>query len=192
MSEIENKIHNTEAPEVKKIDLRTVRDPYIKWVLKFSREIGKKKNSYEKFLLSQSAIEKVLMPRLINFVAEHLKISIPQRMVELNSEAVNHVYLAISHDKELFDLLEVARKKRNNDVIHRKINVENVDSQNDKKLLKAAIGANFAVLIAILDRFGKTPHPIPSLHLYSRGWNDCRKKILETMNAELEDIRNGK
>ncbi len=69
-----------------------------------------KSNMMEGYFYLWSLIEQVLLPRLIIFVANNLKISIPKFIFNSNQVVVQSFYLALSHDTKLYQLLDIRKR----------------------------------------------------------------------------------
>lgn len=149
------------------------------------KQIGKSlenRHFIEAYVLSWATIEQVLLPRLMKFIAERLRINLPKQIWNLNQYVFNQVYYCISHDKDLFNKLEKGRKLRN-EVIHEMYTQDSLRSIQ-KKSLKALEYNNKKLILPIIDRLsGKKI--IPSLTLYARGWNDAGKEV----NSRIERIK---
>src|SRR3989344_9610860 len=79
--------------------------------------------------LSWSAIEQLLLPRLIAWIADVLKIDLPKKVYNLNAQSINFLYLCISHDEKLYKKLEIGRKQRNK-IIHKLTSLGDTKSIN--------------------------------------------------------------
>jgi len=142
----------------------------------------KNKNSFEAYIFSWALIEQILMKELIEFISKNLKVDIPSSLWTSNQFVINSFYLAISHDVKLYGHLDKGRKNRNK-FLHELVNKFNKGSmeKETKKLIRHCIED---IIEPIFKRLlGDTP--IPSLTLYSQGWNACRKKTIEN----IEDIK---
>lgn len=94
---------------------------------------------------------------------------------------MNHFYLAISHDKILFNKLEIGRKERNK-IIHKF--VDSFDDKNMQTKVALAIKSNSDLSAMIFERLtGRAL--IPSLTIYARGWNDAVRKQNEKIDEYL-------
>jgi hypothetical protein len=152
-------------------------------VLKHVNSCLVKKNIFEAYFFLWALIEQVLVKQLIVFVSKYIKIKIPESLWRSNQLSINNFYLAISQDNELFQRLEIGRKKRNQ-IVHKLIEVHKkgiVDKQ-----IKEAFKKDFNSMDMIFDRLtGKSQ--IPVLMLYSNGWNDCvnhtKKNIDKFLNG---------
>jgi len=135
------------------------------------------KHFIEAEVLSWSTIEQILIPRLLKFIAGEFKMILPEGIYKLNSQSINYIYYCFSHDKKLYEKLEIGRGLRNQ-VIHKLFQENNIEKI--KKIAKESTKASILIQEAIMERFsGKVL--IPSLNLYRNGWNDCRMKTIEKL-----------
>lgn len=140
--------------------------------LEMMGEAMRDKHYLEAQVISWSLIEQVLLPRLIGWVSSTLKIKLPKDFSKQNAKSMNLIYLSISHDNELYTLLEKSRKQRN-EITHRLMSLVKIKDIN--KLSKDCIQTNMQIHLDITYRFDGTT-PIPSINLYKNGWNDCREE----------------
>ena len=135
-----------------------------------------RKNFIEAYIFSWATIEQAMIPRLIKFVAERLKIKLSKSIWASNQFIINQIYYCISHDKDLFNKLEKGRKLRNK-IIHKMYTHDKLSSIK-KEALKGIKHNHAKLMPSILDRLhGKVI--IPSLTIYVKGWNDALKKAIE-------------
>jgi len=165
---------------------------FFNWVTEEVGRISKKENLFERFVLTSSAIEQVMLPSLMKFVAKHHKIELSSEIFERGNQGhqINWLYYGLSHDRKLFDLLEKSRKTRN-EFIHRFYKSPKI-KKGQEKYIRHAIANNRKVMIEIINRFefkDGIHKDLPSLNLYALGWKDCKKQILETMNKKLQELK---
>ncbi len=148
--------------------------------IKYIKECLENKRSFEGYVYSWALIEQVLLVKLIKFIAKHLKIDVPGGVWKMNQMAINYFYYAISHDKELYDNLEMGRKKRNK-ITHELINQHSSDLL--KGDIKKALLHDWKKIISLIfDRLsGK--ETVPSLKLYSDGWNNAINRCVEIIKS---------
>jgi len=129
--------------------------------------------------LSWSAIEEILLPRLIGWIAKIQKIKLPEEVDRMGAQNKNILYLCISYDELLFRKLEQARKKRNK-ITHQLTSLSSLEDINIKA--KDATKDNVLLQQAIMKRFNGEVL-IPSINQYKKGWNDAlerlKKKLLD-------------
>jgi hypothetical protein len=119
--------------------------------------------------LSWAALQELLLPRLIGWIADNLKLKLPKEIYKLGAQGLNFLYLTISHDEILYKKLEEARKLRNQ-VTHTLTSLKEAGELN--KISKESTLLNITTQQEIMKRFqGK--FPIPSINLYRNGWNDA-------------------
>lgn len=127
--------------------------------------------------LSWAGVEQLLLPRLIGWIAKILEISLPKDIFKLNTQSINFLYLAISHDDGLYKKLEDNRKKRNK-MVHKLILLG--DKKSINKLAKECTVTHLELQQEIIKRFdGRIL--IPSINLYKNGWNDAVNKIVANL-----------
>ncbi len=140
----------------------------------------------EAHFLIWASVEQFMLPNLVIFVASKLEIIIPKDALDVNFVHLVKYYYFLSHDKELFQALEKARKNRNKltHELHKQ-----TDWKNIKKSFKESMKKDISTLLSLFqDRFnGKTA--IPSLALYTKGWNDALSGIVKKMEKEIKDIK---
>jgi hypothetical protein len=141
----------------------------------------KSKNWLSAYLVSWALIEEVMFVELLQYVAKHLKINIPKALWDKNQETKNMFYYAITHDEEMYKLLEAGRKERNH-VVHELIDTLEAGSM-DKKLKKDIL-YNMENIIKPLYQRMCGEIQIPSLTLYVKGWNDALSKTVEALRKE--------
>lgn len=130
--------------------------------------------------LSWATIEQLLLPRLIGWIAKVHKLSLPDEVYKLNAQSINLLYLTFSHDIELFQKLEQARKKRN-EIMHKLTRLGDVVSI--KKVAKESTKINVLLQEDIMKRFNGEV-PIPSINLYRNGWNAALDGVLEKLKLD--------
>jgi hypothetical protein len=139
----------------------------------------KNKHYLEAQTLSWAIIEQLLLPRLFTFIGKTLKISIPQNIFKRTIENIILCYLFISHDEELYNMLNMGRKKRNQ-IFHKICEQKNIESIN--RFAKASLLLNLNIQKDIMKRFSGE-FPIPSINLYRNGWNDAIAAFLKELNC---------
>lgn len=132
--------------------------------------------SMEAYILAWSVIEQFMLPDLIKIIASNLKIKVPKNLADTHSAQLIKLYYFLSHDLELYNSLEKARKRRNK-LVHSMHSHENW--LQIKKGYKTGTSEDIKPLLVLFrDRFtGKTK--IPVLNLYANGWNDMREETLK-------------
>lgn len=146
-------------------------------------EATKNKHFIEAQALSWTTIEQILLPRLIGWIAKVLGVDLPKDVSKLNAQSTNFLYLAISHDENLYKMLENSRKKRNK-IVHRLVEIGNIKLIN--KLAIECTLAHLELQQEIIKRFdGKIL--IPSINLYRNGWNDAKDETIK----HLKNIKFG-
>jgi hypothetical protein len=143
------------------------------------KQLGKAvddKHYIEAVLLAWSNIEQIRLPRLIKFVADQLKVELPNDIQKLNLQTTNLLYYTLSHDKDLYLKLEKGRWYRNR-IIH-KMYKENSLSEIEKLSKEATKYFLKEIELGIRDRYnGETK--IPSINLYRDGWNDALSQAVK-------------
>ncbi|MFA5876841.1 MAG: hypothetical protein WC880_00550 [Candidatus Paceibacterota bacterium] len=128
-------------------------------------------------MLSWSTIDQILMPRLIGWIANTLKLKLPKGLHKLNAQSINMFYLAISHDTPLFGKLEEARKSRNK-ITHQLVSLGVVTKINE--VSKGSTKSNILLQQEIMKRFNGEIL-IPSINLYRSGWNDGLDGVIKML-----------
>lgn len=140
----------------------------------------KDKHLIEAQALSWSAIEELLLPRLIGLIARILKISLPKEIYKLNAQSTNFLYLCISHDEKLYKKLEKSRKQRNK-IVHKLTSLGDIKSII--KLAKDCTKSSVLLQEEIIKRFNGDAL-IPSINLYKNGWNDALNSVIKKIRKE--------
>jgi len=131
----------------------------------------------EAYVLLWTSVEQFMLPALIGYIVRNLKLTLPARFAELQISQVTRLYYFISHDKELFLEIEKIRKSRNK-LIHKMYAEKSwVDVKTGFRKGMKEMTVTLELLRSRLS--GETP--IPSLQIYSRGWNDAIKKTKENI-----------
>lgn len=146
--------------------------------IKYITECLGNKKIFEGYIYSWALIEQVLLVKLIKFIAKHLKIDVPNGLWKMNQMAINYFYYAISHDKKLYDNLEIGRKNRNK-ITHDLINQHNSDLL--KKEITKALKHDWIKIISLIFNRLSGKEIVPSLKLYSDGWNNALDRIIENL-----------
>jgi len=139
----------------------------------------------EAYILAWSGIEQFMLPNLMRFIEKELNIKLP-KLDDIQASNLTRLYFFLSHDVELYNSLEKARKTRNK-LVH---SVSKHNSWSDvKKGFKKGLKEDVSPIMNLFqDRFkGKTP--IPVLTLYTKGWNDAlssEQDMLKKLISELE------
>ncbi len=177
----------SKLPRTRKIDYQVPNKVYLEFaktlegqiMLELKRSISDK-HYIESVLLSWSTVEQLLVPKLLTYVATSLKVILPGDLDKLNAQTLNLVYYSFSHDKELYDRLEIGRKHRN-DIVHKLYKQKTIDNiKGDCKKATRYILAE--IHKPIMDRFnGKVP--IPSVNLYKNGWNDALDEVINDIKG---------
>lgn len=137
----------------------------------------------EAAILSWATIEQIFIPRLVKFVARNLKLKLPEKIFEAKTSTLIEYYFCLSHDEILYNLLVEANKTRNR-LIHRLYKEEDLKRINNLALRFTE--RNIRDLYkGFIDRFSGSVD-IPSLKLYSQGWNDCRNETIKRISGLLE------
>jgi hypothetical protein len=127
--------------------------------------------------LSWATIEQLLLPRLIGWIAKIHKLDLPDEVYKLNAQSINLLYLTFSHDIELFQKLEEARRKRN-EIIHKLTTLGDVSSM--KRVAKESTEINILLQEEIMKRFSGEVQ-ISSINLYRNGWNDALNNVAKEL-----------
>lgn len=135
-----------------------------------------KGNRIEGYLLSWASLEQFMLPRLMRFIAEKLGLDLPKNLNELPTYQIIQIYYFLSHDKALYLELEKGRKTRNN-LSHRMYAEQDWPSVHKK--FRYAIKTNVLTLFKMFEARFHGKVAIPSLTIYSRGWNDAISKTVE-------------
>lgn len=130
--------------------------------------------------LSWSAIEQLLLPRLIGWIAKEFGVSLSKETDRLNSQNLNLIYLCLSHDEELYKKLEICRRQRNK-ITHKLTSLGDINSVN--KIAKSYTEANILLQQEIMKRFDGIV-PIPSINLYRKGWNDALNSAIKVIRKK--------
>lgn len=146
------------------------------------------KHFIEAHVLSWSVIEELLLPRLIGWIAKNLKINLPDGIFRQNAKVINFLYLTISHDKQLYDLLEQARIQRNI-ITHRVTEQKDIKSIN--LIAIRSTRSNVIIMQEIEKRF-QGEVLIPSINLYRNGWNDGLGSVIKKLDQTISFIENSK
>lgn len=130
-------------------------------------------------LLSWSYIEEYYLPTTINHIVGILKVKIDKDLVEKsNSYQLIRYYLLVSHDREMFEILEKARKLRN-EIIHGLMKSGNIEDVHTRAK-KCAYYNLHEALNSMLDREdGKVI--APSLLIAVNARNDLRAEMRERL-----------
>lgn len=177
------KIKSIETPKPDRKDNKIYNDLEIELLLQLSKSISGKR-FMEAYFLSWTIIEQFMLPKLIQFTAHNLSVVIPKGTERKNINQVISLYYFLSHDHKLYLALEKARKKRN-DYVHKIYNQDNWSAI--KNGYKTSLKGEIREVLQLFSSRFKGETKIPSLSLYSKGWNDCREKILQNFD-KLEEI----
>lgn len=139
----------------------------------------------EAYFLAWTTIEQFMLPRLTRFVAKNLKIILPKDFSGLQISHLIKNYYFLSHDRELYLVLEKARKNRNG-LVHEIYEKE--DWKSIKKEYRKYLVQDIAPLFTLFqDRFtGKTA--IPVLTLYTSGWNNALDMVIKRLKEKMEEF----
>jgi hypothetical protein len=138
--------------------------------------------SMEAYFLAWSTIEQFMLPRIIRFTANQLKIVIPKDALDANCVHLIKYYYFLSHDHELFLALEKGRKNRNK--LTHELYEKNTWSEIKKEYKKCLKSDIVKIFSLFRDRFnGKTS--IPVLALYAKGWNDGLQKVIDKLDTSF-------
>ena len=145
-------------------------------LLDIALEAYKAKQYLKAAMVSWSFIEEFFLPTSIEYIAKHQNITVRKEILE---SSVNHLiryYYLISYDEELFLILDEARKLRNN-LVHKSYRSGSVE----QIAAKAQESAKYNLTTAVEPMLARLSGEIvaPSLLLYTKGWNDLRKKITQ-------------
>ena len=137
----------------------------------------------EAYILGWSSIEQFALPELIEHVSEKLKLKTPKGVSGTPAIHLIRYYYFLTHDKELYDALERARKRRNT-LTHNLIKHETWKDVKDsyKDGLKIDILNLFELFIKRYE--GDAPYPV--LQLYADGWNACKESFREELEKYPE------
>ena len=123
-------------------------------------------------MLSWSYIEEYFLPTSIEFVAMHQKVKLDNEFLKGQTafQLIRYYYL-ISYDREMYDLLEKARKHRNKMThdIYTSKSIEIIE-----KRAKASAIQNLHTIGAMFDRQDGVIIA-PALMIYTNARNDLRK-----------------
>jgi hypothetical protein len=162
-------------------------------IVEVAMQAFKKKEYLKAALLSWSFLEEYFLPTFIKFIGRRQGISIGNSLLEnANASALIKYYYLISYDKELYDILMEAKKRRNK-LVHEAYKSGSLNEIAKKAKDSAQYNLSTAI-VETFKRLGGEKHP-PSLQLYSKGWNDMREamkkqideRIVE-LNEELEQV----
>ena len=128
-------------------------------------------------MMSWSYIEEYFLPTSIKHIAKHQKVKLEENFLE-DTRAFNLIrfYFLISYDREMYLLLEKARKLRNK-LIH-----QTYKSKSIKKIENLAKeSAKFNVEIIVGSIFDREDGIViaPALKIYVNARNDLRKEQRE-------------
>jgi hypothetical protein len=145
----------------------------------YASQSKEKGHSIESFLLVYQLMQDIFLPNLRRLVLHRLGLDeLEKRFVEENSPyIINLEYVALTHDIELFGLLEKARKIRN-EIVHTITKDETLEISQNKA--KEALKLTGNLIYAIIDRL-QGRKAIPVLTLYPKGWNDCREEVIKVI-----------
>lgn len=149
-------------------------------IIKIANVKSKNKEYLSSFLLMSQVLENILLPHLITYLI--LRLGVKQNFIsdETKPYALNRIYLALSHDNDLFKLLENHRTKRNQ-LIHKITQFKDLKKINKeaKEHLKICKHVSVEVLLRL-----KGTKEIPVLTLYSKGWEDFRKEVIKIIKGD--------
>jgi len=180
-------------PDRKKSQDNIVIDKKLKNFVKLSEYAAKsKKEGYiiESFIIVYQIMQEMFLLELRRrtLVALGLRKLEKKFSKQQNSYNINLEYVALTHDIELFELLEKTRKIRN-ELIHKLSSDEsfNVSKQKAAKAYKLV-----QKLVGEISKRLKGTKPIPVLNLYPKGWNDCRAQSIKNFGFEEKNDKNNK
>ena len=128
-------------------------------------------------MLSWSYIEEYFLPTFISYVAAKQKVELTGLLYEnANAYQLVRYYFLITYDRELFDILEKARKLRNN-MTHK---IYEAKSMTEIEL-NAKKSAEFNLKTALRPIFDRQDGSlvIPALRIYFDARNDLRRELRE-------------
>lgn len=135
-------------------------------------------------MLSWSYIEEFFLPTSIEAIAKRQKVKLDKELFHrASSYQLIRYYLLISYDREMFDILEEARKLRNK-MAHQIYKSKSL--QEIKKRAQASAKYNLkTVLEPMFDRQeGKVV--VPALKIYFDARNDLRKEMRKRIKRMLK------
>lgn len=137
----------------------------------------------EGFLITWSLLEQILLPDLIEYIAEALSLKeFPNLTGKKFHELVN-IYYFLSHDHLLYKKLLNLNNKRNK-LVH---DMFKSDPKKIKISARRLAKSTLMILLPILDRsVGKIT--VPVLCLYSKGRKDMKLKIVAQLNEYIDHI----
>jgi hypothetical protein len=130
-------------------------------------------------MLSWSYIEEFSLPTSISMITKFHKLALNKKVIDkANASTLIQYYYLISHDKELYDKLEEARKHRNSLVhyLYRSESMEKIDQL-------AKVSALYNINLIIHDIWDRESGevPIPSMTIVVNARNDLRKEQLKRL-----------
>lgn len=148
----------------------------------FMLEVYSQGHEIEAFIMAPQIIDEIMLPSLRNAILSKLGLNHLKAAFDNQKPYRAHLaYLALSHDEELFELLEKFRKLRN-EVIHEVVKATSVKEIK----VKAKKGLSlYAKLFGEIHDRETGLKPIPVLKLYEKGWKDCRKVIKRRIEEEF-------
>lgn len=147
----------------------------FKKLLEYVVKAAKDGYPIEYFMVAYQVIQEIEVPRLRKMVLHRLGLKefVKKFDDEKSAYSENLEYLALTHDIELFILLEKARKIRN-ELAHKL--TESEDLEDARTLAKNALKGTFFNLLGAIQGRWNGVKLIPVLALYVNGWNDCSKQ----------------
>jgi hypothetical protein len=175
-------LKDEENPEIKRTQLEKALAESFQLQVSGEAIMAYKTGEYIKSaLLSWSYIEEYFLPVSIRFIAKRLSVKLDEDIIEKsNAYQLIRYYLLISHDREMYDLLELARRLRNN-MMHNIQESKSLDDIN-KKAKESAKHNLYSVLESMFDREeGKTVVPVLLIGVNAR--NELRAEMRKKLRA---------
>lgn len=144
-----------------------------------------KKEYLKSAMMSWSFIEEYFLPTQIEFIAKRQKIKIKEDLFNTNVYHLLKYYFLISYDQELYEILVTACSLRNQ-IIHKAYRSGSI-KEIARKAQDSAKFNLYTAMNPMLNRL-KGDVPPPSLTLYSKGWNDCRDKMLKNITDRKTEL----
>jgi hypothetical protein len=138
-----------------------------------------KKDYVKSAMLSWSYVEEFFLPTSIELIAKRQKISLDEELLNrANSYQLIRYYFLISYDRDMFNILEKARKLRNK-MTHQIYKSKSL-SEVEKR---AQESAKYNLLTAFEPMFDRQEGKVvaPSLKIYFDARNDLRKEMKQKL-----------
>ncbi len=145
-------------------------------------------NKYvESFLLSAQILESIVIPEHISKLVKLLKLSeVENKFTGLPLEKSALIYLALSHDIEMYLKVEEFRHLRNR-LVHKLTSFEKLSELD--KFSNDAISL-FGKIMAMSQERDKKYLSYPVFNLYSEGYEEFRKQVLKILKDQIDSNTN--